>query len=99
MVFIRRFLRLKRAIVFDDNDYGFKDWVKEMLQEVANTGNSDGNDDLGPHSDDDDPIEQIIFQDRIEDGEQGKINGKEPGQTDGTIDQSTKRQRSEVVAF
>ena len=80
MVFVRRFLRLNRAMAFDKNDYGFKDWVKEVLQQVANAGDSDDNDDLGPHSDDDDPREQIIFRDRIEDGEQGKINGKEPGQ-------------------
>ena len=82
MVFVRRFLRLKRVMVFADNDHELKDWVKELLQEVSNAGDSDDNDDLGPHSDDDDPNEQIIFQDRIEDGEQGKINGKEPGQPD-----------------
>ena len=81
MIFVRRFLRLKRAMVFDENDFGFKAWVSEMLKKVAADGANEPNNQLGPHSDDDDPNEQVIFQDRIEDGEQGKINGKEPGQS------------------
>ena len=51
-----------------------------MLKQVADDAANEANDQLGPHSDDDDPNEQVIFQDRIEEGEQGKINGKEPGQ-------------------
>ena len=80
MIFVRRFLRLKRAIVFDQNDFGFQEWVSQMLKQVAADAANEANDQLGPQSDDDDPNEQVVFQDRIEPGEQGKINGKEPGQ-------------------
>lgn len=100
MVFVRRFLRLKRAMVFDKNDYGFKDWVKEVLQQVANADDSNDNDDLDPHSDDDDPRKQIIFRDRIEDGEQGKINDKEPGQPHVPLTSLRKdNEAKQVVAF
>ena len=80
MIFVRRFLRLKRAMALDENDFGFQAWVSEMLRKVAADGANEANNLLGPRSDDDNPNEQVIFQDQIEDGEQGKINGKEPGQ-------------------
>ena len=80
MIFVRRFIRLKRAMCFDDNNPGYKEWVQKMLKEVANDGEDDSDDGLGPQTDDDDVIDQLIFQDRIEEGEQGKINGKEPGE-------------------
>ena len=83
MIFVRRFLRLKRAMAFGtSNDFGFSAWVSAMLREAAITGDDDGDggNNVGPTATDDDPNEQVIFQDRIEVGEQGRINGKEPGQ-------------------
>ena len=59
-----------------------------MLKEVSANGADADNGDgdlvgLGPQPGDDD--DQFIFQDRIEEGEQGKINGKEPGQPEVTL--------------
>ena len=82
MIFVRRFLRLKRAMTFDNNnDFGFSEWVSAMLREAANADDDDGDgaNNVGPTADDDDPNEQVIFQDRIEVGEQGRINDKESG--------------------
>ena len=73
IVFVRRFLRLKRKICFDENnnDNGFKDWVQELLAEASKD----------PHSSSSESEESMKpFVDHIEPGEQGKINGKEPGQ-------------------
>ena len=49
---------------------------------VAADGADDDDDDdgLGPQEDPTDINARAVFQDRIEDGEQGKINGREPGQ-------------------
>ena len=85
MVFVRRFLRLKRAMAFADNDPGYKEWVQELLQEAAATAaaDDDGGGDggrVGPRQDHDNVNDQAVFQDHIEPGEQRKINGKEPGE-------------------
>ena len=64
MIFVRRFIRLKRAMCFADNDPDYKKWVTEMLKEVADDGADDS----------DDTLDQLIFQTHIEEGEQGKIN-------------------------
>ena len=80
MIFVRRFLRLKRVMCFDDNNPGFKEWVEEMLREAAAGDDSDGGDaGPGPRPADDDVNDQAVFQDHIESDEQGRINGKEPG--------------------
>ena len=78
MIFVRRFLRLKRAMCFSDNNPGYKEWVKELLKEAA--GGDDGDAGPGPRPADDDVNDQAVFQDHIEPGEQGRINGKEPDQ-------------------
>ena len=54
----------------------FSDWVKELLAKVvaADDDDSDNNDD------DDNNEDGGSFQDNIEPGEQGRINGREPGQ-------------------
>ena len=56
IIFVLRFIRLKRAMYFDDNNPGYKKWVTKILKDVANDGADadDGDDFLGPQPDDDD---------------------------------------------
>ena len=79
MVFVRRFIRLQRAIAFDDNSsVAFSKWVKKLLEDATKT---DDDDVVEPGGNDPDDIEQrLTFEDSIEPGEQGRINGREPGQ-------------------
>ena len=70
MIFVRRFLKLKRAICMDETDTGFNDWVSQLLHDV--TGDGDRRD--ASLSEDDES--QKRFMDVIEAGEQEKINGK-----------------------
>jgi len=70
MVFVRRFTRLKRAIFVKSKDEsGFSEWVQELLVKASadNTTGSKSSD------------EETDFMNFIESGEQGRINGKEPG--------------------
>ena len=72
-------------MAFADNDPGYKEWVQELLQEAAATAaaDDDGGGDggrVGPRQDHDNVNDQAVFQDRIEPGEQRKLNGKEPGE-------------------
>ena len=80
IIFVRRFLRLKRAMCFADHNPGYKAWVKELLQQAAADGADGGGGGVGPRPNHDNVNDQVIFQDRIEPGEKGKINGKEPGE-------------------
>ena len=50
----------------------FSKWVEELLKSVVSS------DDDGDGDNDDDTADVAPFQDRIEPGEQGKINGREP---------------------
>ena len=93
MIFVRRFLRLKRAMCFADNNPGFKEWLSELLQEVAADGAGDDDDDVGPCSDDDDVNDQAVFQDHIEPGEQRRINGQEPASVGGILDGGLRREQ------
>ena len=72
IVFVRRFIRLKRKICFDEATPVFSEWVNEMLSKASakssDASSSDSEDVLKP------------FVDHIEPGEQGKTNGKEPGE-------------------
>ena len=71
IVFVRRFIRLKRKVCFDEATPVFSEWVNEMLSKASaksSDASSDSEDDVAP------------FVDHIEPGEQGKINGKEPGE-------------------
>ena len=80
MVFVRRFTRLKRSLFGKDLDSGFKDWVKELLKQAADTGHeSDSDNDPEGVGDEVHDGAPNIFQDHIEPGEQGRINGREPG--------------------
>ena len=72
MVFVRRFLKLKRSVCMDESDAGFSGWVELLLKDAS--GSSDG---VGSSSGDEKT--QKKFMDVIETGEQGKINGREPG--------------------
>jgi len=78
MVFVRRFIRLQRAIAFDNSHAVFSKWIQQLLKDAAKTDDDDVGD---PGGNDPDDIEQrLIFEDSIEPGEQGRINGREPGQ-------------------
>ena len=84
IVFVRRFLRLKRAMCFSSPaDPVYQQWMQQLLKQVAADGADDGDDDddgLGPQEDPTDTNARAVFQDRIEVGEQGKINDREPDQ-------------------
>lgn len=78
-VFVRRFLRMKRAMCFNQSsDTGFQTWIEEMLKKVSRETDPGG--DAQEQEDHAVDARRHIFQDHIEPGEQGKIDGKEPGQ-------------------
>ena len=70
-MFVRRFIHIKRKICFDEIDDGFSEWVTQLLTRVAR-GEADTS------GDDTDSAERP-FNDCIESGEMGRINGQEPG--------------------
>ena len=70
-----RFLRLKYKLFDKDTDSLFSTWVNELLKKVVAVDDDDDDDD-----NDDDDADDGVFQDNIEPGEQGRINGREPGQ-------------------
>ena len=59
-----------------ETDCMLSKWVKELLEKVTTSDDDEDDDD----NDDDDDAGDGIFQDNIEPGEQGRIDGKEPGQ-------------------
>ena len=74
MIFVRRFIRLKRKVCMDESCVAFKKWSSDLLKEVMEdnvTGSSS--------SGDDDDNASRVFNDMIEAGEQARINGREPG--------------------
>ena len=73
MVFVRRFISLKRSMCFNESVHEFKDWTKRLLQEAATDIESGSSD----HSDSDDEMRRRVFKDFIEPGEQVRINGIE----------------------
>ena len=79
MIFVRRVTKLKRAMVCDDTnkDGGFTKWVQDLLSKTSVDSSSDSGEDAKDHGDGE---RSVMFQDRIEPGEQGKINGREPGE-------------------
>ena len=79
VVFVRRFLRMKRAMVFDNNTTGFNAWVTELLKKASRYHHMRENESEEEANRAADALRHI-FQDHIEAGEQGRINGKEPGQ-------------------
>ena len=74
MVFVRRFIRLKQTL-FERADDDSKKWLQELLQNAMAPDSAESDSEL---SESDEAVSSV-FQDRIEPGEQGKINGKEPG--------------------
>lgn len=69
---------MKHQLCRDKDVHGvFSEWVEELLKSVVSSGDDDddGNDDDNNGDADD----VTPFQDRIEPGEQGRINGREPG--------------------
>ena len=73
MIFVRRFLRLKRSLCTNEKDTGFAGWVADLLTNASSSGSGDA---VVSSADED---TQKIFMDVIEAGEQGRINGREPG--------------------
>ena len=74
MVFVRRFNHLKRRLFeHDTGKDAFKKWVQQLLSKATTT-------EVVDVDDDEEPDDKDIFQDHIEKGEQGKINGREPGE-------------------
>ena len=67
MVFVRRFLKLKMKMCLGTSNDGFNDWLKEMLAKVT----ADETTSSSSSTDTDD----ATFVDRMEPGEQLKING------------------------
>ena len=98
LIFVRRFNNLNHKL-FDNKTKqqdGFHAWVRELLKKAADGGDKDetsGED----HSNDDD--DDDVFQDRIEVGEQVKINGREPGQPIVTLTQLKKDKAAKSWLF
>ena len=80
-MFVRRFEKLKRNLFNEKNDDGFKEWVQELFVQSLKATGSDVSEDDGEETGEDEPI----FRDNIEPGEQGRINGQEPGQPPVTL--------------
>ena len=78
MVFVRRFLRMKRIALFDDEKMPYTEWVDSLFKTAMRKLTQYDLEDAGHH--DDDANEVVVFEDRIEPGEQNNINGREPGQ-------------------
>ena len=76
MVFVRRFIRLKQKICDNDSITCFNDWVTDLLSQAAEDGAGETSSCSSPSSGD----SSVVFNDSIESGEQGRINGREPGQ-------------------
>ena len=77
MVFVRRFTNLKRNLFSDDKDAsGYKEWVQDLFEKSLSKKRGDHDEDQESSDD----IDTDVFEDRIEKGEQGKIDGKEPGE-------------------
>ena len=81
LIFVRRFLRLERQLMTKDiGEDLYSKWVAKLLKDA--TGVMTVNAATAPEgdNDDDDMTALAVFNDCIEPGEQGKINGREPGQ-------------------
>jgi hypothetical protein len=73
MVFVRRFIHLKRKVCYDEIDDGFSEWVSQLLTRAAR---------LEPdmaRSDTDTDSSERPFNDSIEPGEMVRVNGTTPG--------------------
>lgn len=68
MVFVRRFLKMKKKICFGRSNDGFKEWAQEVLDKVRM-------DETGSSSSSAEENDDTVFVDHIEPGEQLKING------------------------
>ena len=82
MLFVRRFEKLKRNLFVtekNDHDSVFKDWVQELFSQSLQETGSDAREDDEDSTDKEE--DEPIFRDFIEPGEQGRINGQEPGET------------------
>ena len=87
MVFVRRFMNLKRKLFSDDKDEsGFKEWVQDLFVKSLSKGWDREHEDRESSDD----IVSDTFKDRIEPGEQGKINGKESDKPTVTLTQLKK---------
>ena len=74
VVFVRRFLRLKRQMANDEDTTGaFKQWREDLLKKASFHERAPSPTDPGPR----DVVK--CFEDSIEPGEQRKINGQELG--------------------
>ena len=80
LIFVRRFLLLERKLITTDitDDAGFNKWVTKLLRDAAQAINADLVSEGG--NDEEDIQTLAVFNDSIEPGEQGKINGREPGE-------------------
>ena len=79
MVFVRRFTRLKWTLFSKKDKQGdnmFNAWIKDLLHNAKRVSPRGKRKDCDLDYDESLPV----FHDVIEPGEQGKINGKEPGQ-------------------
>ena len=78
MMFVRRFLHLKRKIVYD-HDMGLAAWMKKLLRKAASALGAVENVVPEGGNDTEDLETLTVFDDTITPREQGWINGKEPG--------------------
>ena len=74
MIFVRRFIRLKRKVSMDASCAEFKSWASNLFKRVTEDDSSASSSASGEDSD-----RLRVFYDIIEPEEQGRINGREPG--------------------
>jgi len=79
MMFVRRFLHLKRQVVYNV-DTGLTNWMKKLLRDAVSSIRDRENVVSEGGNDEEDIVTLSIFNDTIEPGEQRWINGKEPGE-------------------
>ena len=77
LVFVRRFIRLKQGVCNNESTTLLNEWSSNLLKEVA--GESSSAVSSSDEDDDDNLMEMDVFHDSIQPGEQGRINGQEPG--------------------
>lgn len=98
MVFVRRFLRIKQKVVHHTKEI-YSGWISQLLRDAAKVINPNATVVPNGGNDVEDLTTLIIFNDTIEPGEQGMINGKEPGQPELSLTNVRKNNAAKSCLF
>ena len=97
LVFVRRFIHLKQKVCNNNSTVLLKEWSSKLLKEVGGESSSSSPSSSDGGNDSDSTVDVGVFQDSIEPGEQGRINGQEPGEPPVTLTVLKKRPLCEVM--